>query len=86
MLLDRIAHGNDVPVLCAISLQVVAVPVEVVQLAEASTLTAEAVVMCGAVVVMISPRTPAHKLAWVLKDADAAATIVPRRRRGSPGS
>jgi amino acid adenylation domain-containing protein len=35
-----------------------------------------AVVMCGAVVVMISPRTPAHKLAWVLKDADAAALIT----------
>ena len=33
-------------------------------------------VMCGAVVVMISPRTPAHKLAWVLKDADAAALIT----------
>ena len=35
-----------------------------------------AVVMCGAVVVMISPRTPAHKLAWMLKDADAAALIT----------
>ena len=35
-----------------------------------------AVVMCGAVVVMISPRTPAHKLAWVLQDADAAALIT----------
>jgi amino acid adenylation domain-containing protein len=35
-----------------------------------------AVVMCGAVVVMVSPRTPAHKLAWVLKDADAAALIT----------
>jgi len=35
-----------------------------------------AVVMCGAVVVMISPRTPSHKLAWVLKDADAAALIT----------
>jgi amino acid adenylation domain-containing protein len=35
-----------------------------------------AVAMCGAVVVMISPRTPAHKLAWVLKDADAAALIT----------
>ena len=35
-----------------------------------------AVVMCGAVVVMISPRTPARKLAWVLKDADAAALIT----------
>src|SRR5581483_10566790 len=35
-----------------------------------------AVVMCGAVVVMINPRTPAHKLAWVLKDADAAALIT----------
>jgi amino acid adenylation domain-containing protein len=35
-----------------------------------------AVVMCGAVVVMISPRTPTHKLAWILKDADAAALIT----------
>ena len=35
-----------------------------------------AVVMCGAVVVMINPRTPTHKLAWVLKDADAAALIT----------
>jgi amino acid adenylation domain-containing protein len=35
-----------------------------------------AVVMCGAVVVMISPRTPAHKLAWVLNDAGAAALIT----------
>jgi amino acid adenylation domain-containing protein len=35
-----------------------------------------AVVMCGAVVVMISPLTPAHKLAWALKDADAAALIT----------
>ena len=35
-----------------------------------------AVAMCGAVVVMISPRTPAHKLTWVLKDADAAALIT----------
>jgi amino acid adenylation domain-containing protein len=35
-----------------------------------------AVVMCGAVAVMISPRTPIHKLAWVLKDADAAALIT----------
>ena len=35
-----------------------------------------AVVMCGAVAVMVSPRTPAHKLAWVLKDADAAALIT----------
>src|SRR5689334_7752847 len=35
-----------------------------------------AVVMCGAVVVMISPRTPAHKLAWVLKDAGAVALIT----------
>lgn len=34
------------------------------------------VAMCGAVVVMISPRTPAHKLAWVLEDADAAALIT----------
>ncbi|MFL5829636.1 MAG: class I adenylate-forming enzyme family protein [Solirubrobacteraceae bacterium] len=45
-----------------------------------NTLTAAvgfwAAVMCGAVVVMISPRTPAHKLAWVLKDADAAALIT----------
>ncbi len=35
-----------------------------------------AVTMRGAVVVMISPRTPAHKLAWVLKDADAVALIT----------
>jgi amino acid adenylation domain-containing protein len=35
-----------------------------------------AVVMCGAVVVMISPRTPTHKLAWILKDADATALIT----------
>jgi amino acid adenylation domain-containing protein len=35
-----------------------------------------AVVMCGAVVVMISPRTPAHRLAWVLKDAEPAALIT----------
>ena len=35
-----------------------------------------AVVMCGAVVVMINPRMPAQKLAWVLKDADAAALIA----------
>ena len=35
-----------------------------------------AVVMCGAVVVMTSPRTPAHKLAWMLNDADAAALIT----------
>jgi amino acid adenylation domain-containing protein len=35
-----------------------------------------AVVMCGAVVVMISPRTPAPRLAWVLRDADAAALIT----------
>jgi len=35
-----------------------------------------AVVMCGGVVVMISPGTPAHKLAWVLKDADAAGLIT----------
>src|SRR6478735_4832580 len=35
-----------------------------------------AVVMCGAVVVMIGPRTPAHKLASVMKDADAAALIT----------
>jgi amino acid adenylation domain-containing protein len=34
------------------------------------------VVMCGAVVVMISPRTPAEKLAWLLHDADAAALIT----------
>src|SRR5947209_17542991 len=45
-----------------------------------NTLTAAigfwAVEMCGAEVVVISPRTPAHKLAWVLKDADAAALIT----------
>jgi acyl-CoA synthetase (AMP-forming)/AMP-acid ligase II len=35
-----------------------------------------AVAMCGAVVVLISPRTPAHKLAWILNDADAAALIT----------
>src|SRR5262249_32916922 len=35
-----------------------------------------AVVMCGAVAVMTSPRTRSHKLAWVLKDADAAALIT----------
>ncbi len=35
-----------------------------------------AVVTCGAVAVMVSPRTPAHKLAWVLADADAAALIT----------
>jgi amino acid adenylation domain-containing protein len=34
------------------------------------------VVMCGGVVVVVNPRTPAHKLAWVLKDADAAALIT----------
>ena len=34
------------------------------------------VVMCGAVVVIINPRTPAHKLAWLLHDADAAALIT----------
>jgi hypothetical protein len=39
---EWIAHGNDVPVVCAISLQVVA------QFADASTLTCDAVVRCGA--------------------------------------
>ena len=35
-----------------------------------------AVAMCGAVVVMINSRTPTHRLAWILKDADAAALIT----------
>ena len=47
-LLERIAHGNEVPVVWAISLQAVAVPDESVQFAEASTLTCDGVVMCGA--------------------------------------
>ena len=35
-----------------------------------------AVVMCRAVVVMVGPRTPAPRLAWLLKDAEAAALIT----------
>jgi amino acid adenylation domain-containing protein len=34
------------------------------------------VVMCGAVVVMVSPRTPTHRLAWTLNDAGAAALVT----------
>ncbi|MFL5861456.1 MAG: class I adenylate-forming enzyme family protein [Solirubrobacteraceae bacterium] len=34
------------------------------------------VVMCGGVAVMVGSRTPAHKLAWMLADADAAALIT----------
>src|SRR5438477_10461645 len=45
-----------------------------------NTLTAAvgfwAVVLCGAVVIMISPQTPAQRLAWVMKDADAGGLIT----------
>jgi hypothetical protein len=55
-LADLTAHGKLVSALCAIEAQLAAVPVELLQLARASTVTAAGLAMCGAT--MFAPSSP----------------------------
>src|SRR6266576_1469045 len=76
-LADRIAHGKLVPVVWAMDAQFTAAPLELVQLAEASTVTAEGVVMCGAST--FPPLAELRLKVWPLYDTVTGLSVVSKK-------